>query len=850
MLIIGSLLLLLPQMPLNLSSSEVYATAIITRVQHASNYTKTAPLELTLTNSPTVGDVLVAAVGTDSISSAVSVSSISETGTTWVKAVKSYYDYWVSEIWWANVTSTSLSKTISISYNTTLSDYTSADVCEYSGPITVDKTATNGGASGNPSTGTTSLTSLPNELCVGCTTADLIGQTTASNSFTLLDGTLHGYESEAYLEYIASSQLKANSTTNGNSGNRWSGCIATFMPKPISVSNVGATALIMGMPSTFHTEWNASPSTLSKFIFGCNNTGHWVNTTYSFSGSPTTAWSNVTISALNSTLSTNPVYWTIHGLPSITYEFWANNSADLWSNTGKQTFETVGPTMTTTQMTNTMFADMIKAEVNSTFPYVYQASENLTASNYVTAEPLQAITMFAQSGNVTYLNAAEAVGNWLEKQSDIRLVFIGYNFMTHSWDKTYGTVNVGNYLGYLALLASFNSSYQNLVQKAVDIALLCISPASGSPYYSMNMTNNQPVGTITYIDAEYALADGLTYASSVLHNSTIENIAYNLITKWYCGTPSSGCLIPAYEELYNGTACNDAGETGVTANPLPYTKEDEGIAEYLYSCEEFLYLYQSNSTMKTRIQEVATATAKYLWDSTNEYWVYRIYVANGSLIAPSGLYTWSVHGFGMTDEAMFIAGLLFNNQTWINCAKQDYTTNVINKGLITNGLIDHQVDVLEAENQWNQYARRFGIEFYDYNGSNIFYKTANWLFENVTTKGARPLGWSGDLWTIPPYNDYPKSLSAEDNIPIPFVSASIFINRTNVKITSNWTTVFFFFGFPQWGNAPVLGAQATSKTTPVKIIFLEGPFYTEYGIEYWIVKLSGRPPMRIIINYW
>jgi hypothetical protein len=51
-----------------------------------------------------------------------------------------------------------------------------------------------------------------------------------------------------------------------------------------------------------------------------------------------------------------------------------------------------------------------------------------------------------------------------------------------------------------------------------------------------------------------------------------------------------------------------------------------------------------------------------------------------------------------------------------------------------------------------------------------------------------------------------------------------------------------------------VGAQATSNTVSVQIIlsegvFLEGPYYTQYGTECWIVRFPGKPPMRIVSNY-
>jgi hypothetical protein len=58
--------------------------------------------------------------------------------------------------------------------------------------------------------------------------------------------------------------------------------------------------------------------------------------------------------------------------------------------------------------------------------------------------------------------------------------------------------------------------------------------------------------------------------------------------------------------------------------------------------------------------------------------------------------------------------------------------------------------------------------------------------------------------------------------------------------------------------ADSVGVQATSNTATVtvniaraipEITFLEGPYYAECGIEYWIVKFAGQHAVRLVSNY-
>jgi len=95
---------------------------------------------------------------------------------------------------------------------------------------------------------------------------------------------------------------------------------------PPTYSNLGTNTTLAGQPCQFSCKWTDNVG-LSGFIFGTNNTGLWINETWTaLSGNP--AWSNVT-KTLNSTVG---IY--------IAYRFWANDTSNNWADTGLTFFTT------------------------------------------------------------------------------------------------------------------------------------------------------------------------------------------------------------------------------------------------------------------------------------------------------------------------------------------------------------------------------------------------------------------------------------------------------------------------------------------------------------------------------
>ena len=92
---------------------------------------------------------------------------------------------------------------------------------------------------------------------------------------------------------------------------------------PPTYSNIGTNTTKAGYPCLFYVKWSDNVE-LDGYIFGTNNTGHWVNDTWTaWSNSLTTAWSNIT-KTLNDTCY------------AVAWQVWANDTSDNWNSTGIQ----------------------------------------------------------------------------------------------------------------------------------------------------------------------------------------------------------------------------------------------------------------------------------------------------------------------------------------------------------------------------------------------------------------------------------------------------------------------------------------------------------------------------------
>jgi hypothetical protein len=193
----------------------------------------TNSITITLGSTPVNGNTLILVSGTSAGSHAV-ISSIVQTGATWVKAVNKSVTL-DCEIWYAsNVSSAGTS--IVVHYSAT-GLFGSAAAAEYSGLATssvLDQTATNNGSSASPSTGTTATTTEASELWVGAlasTAASAVTFSSPTNGFTIEAQHTHGsggYVSIGLLDKIVSTTGTASTGATASASGTYSAAIATF----------------------------------------------------------------------------------------------------------------------------------------------------------------------------------------------------------------------------------------------------------------------------------------------------------------------------------------------------------------------------------------------------------------------------------------------------------------------------------------------------------------------------------------------------------------------------------------------------------------------------------------------
>jgi KaiC/GvpD/RAD55 family RecA-like ATPase len=95
---------------------------------------------------------------------------------------------------------------------------------------------------------------------------------------------------------------------------------------PPAWSNAGTNATAPGQPTLFSVKWTDNAG-LSGFIFGTNNTGTWVNSTWTpMSG--TVNWTNVT----KTVISTQGII--------VQWRVWANDTSNNWNDTSTLSFKT------------------------------------------------------------------------------------------------------------------------------------------------------------------------------------------------------------------------------------------------------------------------------------------------------------------------------------------------------------------------------------------------------------------------------------------------------------------------------------------------------------------------------
>jgi hypothetical protein len=314
----------------------------ITRVQgnEKATVTNEASIEVNMSDTPTAGNLLVAATGIVATDSAQYTSSISQTGVTWTKQIGPTYStvaYLTVEIWVGVVESGAESN---MTFNLHGTANATADVCEYSGLLTsgfLDKTAFSNSWQYYVDSGTTATTTQANELWIGALLSyGGLTQSDPTDGFTLLDGngTDNGMYALGFAEKVVSETGAAHVRATCDES-RYIGCIATFKAKsgyPPSASNILVSTVNNGSSCTFSCNWSSivGETTLSGFIFGSNASGSWVNQTWAgFSGTPTSEWANATDDLPSSVGVT------------VQFRWWANDSDNNWGDSELQNLFTL-----------------------------------------------------------------------------------------------------------------------------------------------------------------------------------------------------------------------------------------------------------------------------------------------------------------------------------------------------------------------------------------------------------------------------------------------------------------------------------------------------------------------------
>jgi hypothetical protein len=211
----------------------------ITRIQGPARGTSTTTtISVTLSGTPVNGNVLVACIGGNP-DTTTAVQSITQTGVTWSPVV-GVSQYMTAEIW-VGIVGSGASTSVSITLTASVAGAV-ADICEYSGLVTVSPVDKSNSAydNGSPTsglTGTTATTTQADELWVGIVCTGQV-QSTPLNGFTLLDGAVSNYTSVSFLEKIVSATGTANSGTSWTGGYSCAGCIATFKASGATLKTV------------------------------------------------------------------------------------------------------------------------------------------------------------------------------------------------------------------------------------------------------------------------------------------------------------------------------------------------------------------------------------------------------------------------------------------------------------------------------------------------------------------------------------------------------------------------------------------------------------------------------------
>lgn len=283
-----------------------------TRVQTTTGSTGTVAatsFTASLTNAPVSGNTLVAVIATRS-TSAGSVTGLSQTGATWVRAEYSRGTNGITtEIWYTSAL-TSADKVVTINQS---SARTAAVIVEYSGliygtPLDVVANASSTGTAA--STGTTATTTQTNELWIGGVGLRSSGYTLSAvtNSFSPVTSSSSTNSTSTNnakiyaLERIVTAVSAAGSGGTISSSSYWSGAIAAF--KVADITGFSPTSICSGSSGTVTINGQGFMNGAVVYFNGKAASTRYVNSNQLTATVPSTATSGfITVSNNGTTLT-------------------------------------------------------------------------------------------------------------------------------------------------------------------------------------------------------------------------------------------------------------------------------------------------------------------------------------------------------------------------------------------------------------------------------------------------------------------------------------------------------------------------------------------------------------------
>ena len=309
----------------------------------------------------------------------------------------------------------------------------------------------------------------------------------------------------------------ANDTSNNWNSTAIQTLTTTYSAPP-QYSNVAYNTTISNSPCLFSVYW-ADDQALSGYIFGTNNTGSWINETWT-TLSGTGSWANVS--------KTLPLSVGVR----VEYQWWANDSQGQWNDTGIQYLITTNPGAPTYSniATNTTNAGAV-----CLFSSYWQDNVQLSGFIFSTNNTGTWIneTWTSLSGSASWANITKTLNSTIH-------ITIGYRWYCNDTGDNWGdtgiqtiylisqkstSVPVGTYviIWFKARYDYDKSPYTSASGSTLSINGTSATYDSQAGYWWVNVTQNA-VGNYTYI--VNAVSDGV-YGLTVINN------AIGGVTVWY-----------------------------------------------------------------------------------------------------------------------------------------------------------------------------------------------------------------------------------------------------------------------------------------------------------------------------